>query len=320
MAGHIKKRTLRDGSASYQARIPSPSNRDKDAVRTFAKKRDAERWLAAQAAALDRGDFIDHRRGETPLRAVADEWRETWADLAPKTRVGVRVDPHPPRSPRLRFGAGSRDLPQGRSGLPQRPLGDGPEVHTVRRIADVIRGVLALAVDRRYISSNPCAAVRLPRKGESRNVEIQPLTHGEVGTLVDALPEHWRLPVLLDAYTGLRAGELWALRRRDVDALRGELSVNEALKVSTGLATFIRTEARCFESGKSRMAAATLSAKVHGRRAQRLRLGSTGTKVAPTFLGTPVSRPKAPGFRRSNRSRRSPGRCTRRARRPLGLD
>lgn len=67
-------------------------------------------------------------------------------------------------------------------------------------------------------------------------------------------------------------------------------------------------------------AAATLSAKVHGRRAQRSRLGSTGTKVAPTFLGTPVSRPRAPGFRRSNRSRRSSGRCTRRARRPLGLD
>jgi integrase len=31
-------------------------------------------------------------------------------------------------------------------------------------------------------------------------------------------------------YTGLRAGELWALRRRDVDALRGELLVDEALK------------------------------------------------------------------------------------------
>jgi integrase len=34
-------------------------------------------------------------------------------------------------------------------------------------------------------------------------------------------------------YTGLRAGELWALRRRDVDALRGELLVDEAIKEVT---------------------------------------------------------------------------------------
>jgi integrase len=38
---------------------------------------------------------------------------------------------------------------------------------------------------------------------------------------------------LLDAYTGLRAGELWALRRHDVDPLRGEISVSQAIKEVT---------------------------------------------------------------------------------------
>jgi integrase len=59
------------------------------------------------------------------------------------------------------------------------------------------------------------------------------MTHGEIRTLVDALPEHWRLPVLLDTYTGLRAGELWALRRKDVSLRFDELAVDEAIKEVT---------------------------------------------------------------------------------------
>ncbi len=232
MAGHIKTRTQKDGTRSYQARIPSPANRHKHVVKSFARKRDAERWLVAQVAALDRGDFIDHRRGDTAFRAVTDEWRKTWADLAPKTRVGYEsiLNRHVlPAFGSTRVAAISpKDVQDFLN-----PLGAGRSPNTVRRILDVLRGVLALAVDRRFIASNPSAAVRLPRKGEGRNVAIEPLTHREVGSLVDALPEHWRLPVLLDAYTGLRAGELWALRRRDVDPLRGELSVTEAVKEVT---------------------------------------------------------------------------------------
>jgi len=98
---------------------------------------------------------------------------------------------------------------------------------------DVTRNVLRVAVERRYIAANPCDAVRLPKKGEGRNIEISPLTHAEVRKLVAALPEHWRLPVLLDTYTGLRAGELWALRRKDVSLRYDELSVDEAIKEVT---------------------------------------------------------------------------------------
>lgn len=43
------------------------------------------------------------------------------------------------------------------------------------------------------------------------------------------MPEHYRVPVYVAAWCGLRAGELWALRRDDVDLLR----VNEAIKEVT---------------------------------------------------------------------------------------
>lgn len=44
------------------------------------------------------------------------------------------------------------------------------------------------------------------------------------------MPEHWRLPVYIAGSCGLRAGELWALRQRDVDLLHDELAVRYALK------------------------------------------------------------------------------------------
>jgi hypothetical protein len=60
--------------------------------------------------------------------------------------------------------------------------------NTVRRIMDVVRGVLSLAVARRYVLASAAAGVELEPKGDG--VEINPLTHGEVRALVVALPEH----------------------------------------------------------------------------------------------------------------------------------
>lgn len=56
------------------------------------------------------------------------------------------------------------------------------------------------------------------------------LTAAEVATLADALDAHYRVLVYTAAYGGLRAGELGALRRRDVDLFHGKLSVSRALK------------------------------------------------------------------------------------------
>lgn len=234
MAGHIKKRKRKDGSVSYQARIPTPGNRHKHDVKTFALKKDAERWLVQQKAAREAGTYIEPRRGDTPLAAVAEEWKETWGKLAPKTRVGYESILRRHVLPAFGSAPVKAITPKDVQDFANR-LAASHAPNTVRRIMDVVRGVLTLAVARRYIPSSPVTGVELEPKGDGP--EIHPLTHAEVRALLAALPERWRLPVLLDVYTGLRAGELWALRRRDVDALRGELLVDEAIKeVTTGSA------------------------------------------------------------------------------------
>jgi integrase len=65
------------------------------------------------------------------------------------------------------------------------------------------------------------------------------LSPPEVRTLADAMPEPYRLPVYVAAYGGLPAGELRALRRRDVDLLHGVLHVERALKEVNTSAEFL---------------------------------------------------------------------------------
>ena len=191
------------------------------------------------------GAYIHPRRAERLLSEVADAWRDTWTDLEPKTRAGYdhilrkhlvglgdpAVGIAPGRFARARVGAVSTEAVQ-------RYVNELAETHapnTVRRIFSVLRSVLRVAVERRYIAANPCDAVKLPRKHGGRNgarpKRMLFLNPPEVRALAAAMPRPSdRLAVYVAAYCGLRAGELWALRRSDVDLLHGTLSVERALK------------------------------------------------------------------------------------------
>jgi integrase len=71
----------------------------------------------------------------------------------------------------------------------------------------------------------------LPAKRQGETVF---LNAEQVRTLAEAMPDHYRVLVYTAAYTGLRAGELAGLRRKDVDLLRGVVHVRQALKAVDG--------------------------------------------------------------------------------------
>lgn len=68
-----------------------------------------------------------------------------------------------------------------------------------------------LARAARRIRTNPCVGVKLPPMPHG---EMHFLTADQVATLADGMPEPCDLMVRCAAYTGLRAGEIAALRRR----------------------------------------------------------------------------------------------------------
>ena len=98
---------------------------------------------------------------------------------------------------------------------------------TVRSVYSVLRSALTAAVRLRMLPSSPCVGVKLPRATKN---EQHYLDAAQVTKVAEAIDPHYRVAVYTAAWTGLRSGELWALRRKDVDLLRGSIHVRRALK------------------------------------------------------------------------------------------
>lgn len=239
---NVNKRTYADGRVRWRARYPDPTRGGKKQVeRLFETRREAERWLTAQKAAIQRGEHIDPKDNQRRFEQVADAWRKTWLDLEPKTRASYEsiLNHHVlPRWREVRIGAVS---PEGIQDWINE-LAQKRHPNTVRRIYSVLRLILKLAVERRYLTANPCDAVKLPRAGAVPASQRVFLSAAEVADLAEAITPRYRVFIYTAAYTGLRAGELGALRRRDVDLLHGTITVERALKDVGGHLIFGQTK------------------------------------------------------------------------------
>jgi len=91
---------------------------------------------------------------------------------------------------------------------------------TVRKVVASVRALLATAAEDGLIRSNPCAGVRLAGRrppGEEPQDAKRALTEEQLARVIEETPEQWRLLVRFLSQTGLRIGELIALRWEDVD-------------------------------------------------------------------------------------------------------
>jgi integrase len=85
----------------------------------------------------------------------------------------------------------------------------------LQHIRATLSRTFASAKEWGYVESNPALGVRLPRKRAVRpKITFEP---SQVARILEALEEPYRTIVLLDAVTGMRASELFALQWSDVD-------------------------------------------------------------------------------------------------------
>jgi integrase len=115
----------------------------------------------------------------------------------------------------------ARDIRAFISGLlsHRKDSGKGLRTPTIANVTNLLRKCLSDAVADELIPSNVASGVSIPRRrGESAY-----LTAAEVDAVssCEAIPERERLIFTVAIFTGLRAGELWALRWADVE-LDGE--------------------------------------------------------------------------------------------------
>jgi integrase len=98
---------------------------------------------------------------------------------------------------------------------------------TVKHIRTTLGTILGTAEIWGYIEDNPVRKTRLPRRGPRSEKHV--LTQEQLRSLLEKLPEPTKSLVWLLALTGLRIGELLALRRHDVDLDAGLLWVRRTL-------------------------------------------------------------------------------------------
>ncbi|MDP9092108.1 MAG: site-specific integrase [Actinomycetota bacterium] len=202
--------------------------------RHFARKIDAQRWLDQVTTAVTTGTYVDPRRSRITVGEWSHRWLATKVDLKPSTRARyeglLRVNVLP------RWGnVQLADVTHEAVGAWIAQLSaSGLAGSTVRQAHRVLSLVFSLAVRDGRLARNPADHVPLPRAAK---VERAFLSMDQVDDLAVAAGEY-RTAILFLAYTGIRFGELAALRVRRLDLLRRRAEIAEAVAEVRGRATF----------------------------------------------------------------------------------
>ncbi|HEU5085130.1 MAG TPA: tyrosine-type recombinase/integrase [Acidimicrobiales bacterium] len=227
----ITKKPTRSGEVRYEVRLRGPDGKERS--RTFRTKKEAERHERNHHAAIDSGTWIDPRAGRVTLEAWATEWQRTVVHLRPKTRRSYESNLRNHILPvlgeyelakltpsQLRAWMSDLTVKKGRGGKALAPA-------TVAQAYRTLNRVLSAAVDDELIGRNPLGGVKPP---QVQTTPMRFLTHEELALLAEKTDERYRALVLVAGYTGLRAGELMALRRHHVDLLRRTISITEQVQ------------------------------------------------------------------------------------------
>lgn len=225
-------------SGRWQARYRTADGRLATAPRTFKTKGDAARWLSAVEADKARGVWLDPSAGRVRLAGYAEAWLQGRATIAPRTREiyahQLRTHILPSISPDVPA-LGSVDL----ANLTPELIRAWYSALVARRSKSVaakayvrLRQILTQAVNDDRIAKNPC---RIEGGGVERHPEQRFISLTELYGLAAAVPGRYRAIVLTAGLAGLREGELFALRRVDVDLLHATVNVRrKRLRLASG--------------------------------------------------------------------------------------
>lgn len=110
-------------------------------------------------------------------------------------------------------------------------VADEVGVPTIENAFGLLRQIMGAAIEDARIPRNPCEGVKLPKR---KHADRGYLSHTQVAALAAAVDRNPEVVRFL-AYTGLRWGEMAALRVCDFDMLRRRVNVSRSVTESGGL-------------------------------------------------------------------------------------
>jgi integrase len=126
-------------------------------------------------------------------------------------------------------GLGSRKLSQ----LTARSVGEfrdrlrgaGVTVPTTRKILATLHSALAYAISQDWVATNAAHGTRVIGPRDEGSKKIVPPSKTDMGAILSGADKDFRIKLIFAASTGVRAGEQWAIRWRDVDLEKGQLHI-----------------------------------------------------------------------------------------------
>ena len=225
----VRRREWASGTATWEARWYDSSGR----------RHTANFDTAAEADAYRQERLRERRYGGTGdpsgAKITVGQWWEQWSatrQVSASTRAReqsiwtCRIEP---RFASVRLG----DLRRSDIAVWTASLSGELAPATVTRCLVTLKKLLGDAVTEGLIAVSPAGGVKSPRPGQ---VERRFLSVGELDRLEEAIDPRWAVVVPFATTTGLRIGELAALRVRDLRLASGEVVVRStAVSVPLGV-------------------------------------------------------------------------------------
>jgi integrase len=240
MQGHIRRRGSRSWELKFDLGTEPQTGRRRVRYHSFkGTKREAQAELVRLMAAANSGDYVDPSRAT--LGDFLDRW-EGWAATQVSAKTLERysqllrhhVRPHLGSAPIQKLKTINFAELYGKLQAPK-PAGAGLAPRTVGHVHRLLHRIFSHAVKWTIITRNPVSAAEPPRVSRA---EIQILSPDQIKTVLAALRGRRIYPVtVIGLATGMRRGEILALRWGDVDMDTGRIRVERSLEeTKTGLA------------------------------------------------------------------------------------
>jgi integrase len=225
--GWIRKR---GDKGTYEASYRDPAGRVRS--KSFKTKTEARGFLAAAENAKQRGDWTDPRGGKVRFEDYATDYLASVAHLRPGTRQKIeghlrnQIYPFFDTTP---LGAiRPAHVRSWIAALEKEGLAPG----TINGIYRTFSKILKTAVIDGLISRSPCIGIDLPK--QTSHEEMRFLDPDQVEALTEAIEPRFRALIYMAAYTGMRWGELSALKIERLNLLRGTVDVVESMSEING--------------------------------------------------------------------------------------
>lgn len=210
----------------YRVRYRTAENRSTDKG-GFKTKREAELFRSTVEVSKSRGEFIQDSAGRRKISELGPVWLEGKRVLKPSSYAPLEASWRNYVLPKW----GNRAVGSIRTTEVQQwvtELSRGADLSkaksstVVLRAFGILAGILDAAVNDRLLARNPARGIDLPRKPKKSKTYL-------TSVQVDQLAKASKHPAIiyLMAYTGLRWGEVCALRVKHVNFLKRRISVEE---------------------------------------------------------------------------------------------